>query len=266
MGLPRFRSVLVLAIPAAVQSAERPHAYPVSLLASISTPSIATRLRKDGAPGDLANLEPFVLMLDGECEEVDVRCFGMLAVVASLEVARRSVELVGAECREVAVDGNLQLVLVVLDLVSKLCAYGNVAEVGADFVAAGTSLLNADVDVAVVVVEELTDGFGGDAIVDVDLADDGLIPRSFNCNGCLETVGCSVGIPTGGVAGVGVHLAKLCATVAGVGCGDAIHARVLHHHGAVTAFGKEVMVTRVLVAVLQLGTRDGGGIARRANG
>ena len=48
------------------------------------------------------------------------------------------------------------------------------------------------------------------------------------------------------------------AAVGGVGCGDAVDSGFLHDHRAVTALGEEVMMARVLIAVLQLRAGDGG--------
>ena len=227
-------------------------------------------------------------MAGGDGEEVDIGGGAGLVVVADLEVARGGVERVGAEgLGRVAVQADLEDVVLVRDGVAELGAQGHGADRGADLVAAGPGLLDAELDEAVAVDEQLGDGLAADAVVDVDLADDGAV-AALDDQGGGQLVHRRVGVPAGRA-----RLSQLGAAEVAVGRGHAPgRGRVagnLHHQGAIAALGEEaigamvshtipfeiglvrlpcniLLVVLPAATALQLRGGNGGGIARAANG
>src|SRR6266700_245454 len=190
-----------------------------------------------------------ILVFNGQCKEVDVRCYGMLAVVPSLKITLGRIERKSAEGLEATIDGELQHVGVVLDLIGKLRANRDVSEKRADFIAPRACLFDADMDVAIGVVEEFADGLGRNAVVDVDLTNDSLIACIGNFYGCLKAIECVVRTPTGGLTVAGIYLAEFGAAVRRVWRSDTVYAGVLHYHRSITALCEKVR--EVLIAILE---------------
>lgn len=189
-------------------------------------------------------------MGDAELREVDFRGLGSLVVVTGLEVALGVVELVCVELLEVAtVDADGELALLVADLVGELGVgtdlAGRLTLLGA---VVGSTLLDAQVEVAGVAQVELSNRLVGDGVVDVDLANADLALVLGDLNLSKETVGAGAGAPR-------AVLTKLAAAVLAVLGGDALAGiRDLHDHGAVTA-RLEPLIS-VALAALELVTAD----------
>lgn len=212
-------------------------------------------------------------MLHADIVKVNLRRTRPLVVVARLEVALRCIQLVGGQGLGIAaVDAHAQLVVLVADLVGELRVERHVADLGHDLVAAGARLLDAHGQVAVLRVVQLADGLARHAVVDVDLPDHRAVlavVRLHDRQRRAQPVRRRVGIPAGGVAARGVHLAQLRAAVLAVGRRHAAGRRRvagdLHDQRPVAAVGVEVVAILVAVAAVELARGDGRRAAGRAD-
>lgn len=196
------------------------------------------------------------LVGDAQLVEVHLARVVALVVVSSLEVALGAVELVRVEVLgALVVDVDGQLVVLVAYLVGEARVGANLAN-GSALLRAVVSRaqLDAQVELALGVEVELSDGLVGDAVIDVDLTDADLAFVLGDLNLGEQAVGARVRVPR-------AVLAQLAAAVLAVGGRDAvIDGGDLHGHGAVRLAGSEPLVL-VALATSQLGSRD---LTRRA--
>lgn len=119
----------------------------------------------------------------------------MLVVVASLEVALGSIQVVGAESLErTAVNADGQLVALVANFVRESLTLGHIADGGA-LLAASAASIDAHGQSTRGVVVQLSNRLAGDGIINVDLTNANLAVVLRNLEVTDETVRLALGIP-----------------------------------------------------------------------
>lgn len=192
-------------------------------------------------------------MVKADAVKVHLRRTLALVVVARLEVALGSVELVGGQGGLGAVNSDAKLVILVRNLVGEL---GVEVLGGQDFadhlVAAVLRLLDAHGDLALAVVEQLADRFAADRIVNVDLPDNGAVGAVIGlCNhecGRQLVRGC-LWVPRAQFAQFSTAVLGVCRRNAACGVGRAGN---LHDHASVGGRGEEIVLVGVAIAGLEL--------------
>lgn len=71
---------------------------------------------------------PYLLVLDGQSEKMNIRRFRILPIITGFEVAVRSIERVSAKSFKVAIDSDLQQVARVFNLIAELGTNRDIAE------------------------------------------------------------------------------------------------------------------------------------------
>lgn len=118
------------------------------------------------------------LMGDTDRIEVNIRSAGALVVVADLEVAGGGIEGVCAErlcCT--AIDADAEDIAGVANGIGERLSNRDITNRGDDFVATGASLLNTHGENTTRVVVELAYWLRADAVIDMNLANDGAVAR-----------------------------------------------------------------------------------------
>ena len=208
-------------------------------------------------------------------EDVDGRGRAPLVVVAGLEVAARRIQAVGAQNgRSRAVDTHAQHVTLVADLVGKGLAHRHGPGCGQDLVA-HVRLQDAHAQHARQAVVELARRLRQDAVVNLDLANDGARAAVIQLGDGKrnpQPVNGPVRIPAGRRSVSRIDLAELGPAVLAVRRRDAASRRGRaghpHHHSAVAAAGVKVLVVLLLAAGAPLEPAAGNGdrLARVAVG
>lgn len=202
-------------------------------------------------------------MSHDNAEKVGVGRSFALVVVASLEVAVRSVEVESVQLLVGAIiDADGKLVLLVTNFVMEPLTLGDLGENTGSGLAASAALLNTDSKLALGVIVKLHDRLGGDGVIDVDLTHDDLIVILVDDEISVEAVARIEGAP---FAGVG--LPQLGAAVLAVGSGNTLGlGRDLHGKSSILAIGEEIVKVLKAVASLKIGAGDGLGLARASDG
>ena len=203
-----------------------------------------------------------MLMRHSKIVEMNLRSPVTLIVVTRFEVAVRTVKIKGIQVLKLSVVNlNREIAVLVTNLISESFTDGNLTDSEA-LLAAGEASVDAHLELAAGAIVQFTDRLGGDAAIDLDLADgDTLVGNLLDDEIRAKAISRVSWTPLSRIV-----FSKLCPAVFAVGRGDAVgrRGRALndHDHGIILSVGVKVL-TVVAVASLQIPAGNGRGLAGR---
>ena len=115
-------------------------------------------------------------MADADGEEMNFRRAASLIVVADFEVTFRSIQIKRRKSlRRLIIQAQRQDVVLVAENIGEFLADGDSPNIEENLVAACPGLFNTQCELTLGVVVKLTHGLGADALVDMNLADNGTV-------------------------------------------------------------------------------------------